>query len=222
MILGMRKRYAAWAAVTAVVLLAILSVRLLSREETLEQAARKCMAYLDSRDFGGLLRYTRADEIQELELDEAKLSSLVDEFYLPSLRGFKPVGADRLEFLGGPAILSVQRTLAHSDGRTVVVDLSVTPTPAGPKLYNLSADIALSALRTYWPKGMAPPSANAVLLWDDAYSKALPELQKLSLRRVAFHHQQGIVSRTWEEMAARWSHEALKIKRGSTSQPVGR
>lgn len=199
----------------AILCLVILAVRHLVREESLKEAAEKCFAALERGDAKALLRYVSDAEIAALNLDEAKLSSLLNQFFLPSLEGFTPKGDVRFEPRESYGELEIERDYAHSDGREVTVLLAVTPSDRGPKLARATEDIFFSALRTYWPAGKRPPLERAAILHEFAMERAVPKIESLALPGYANNDEQNPAAFrvvTWKEWQEGVRRRAERIR----------
>lgn len=76
--------------------------RLISRPESLEQAARRCVSLVERGDAERLLPYIRDDEKESLQLDELRLKDLLVNFWGKSISGFKRAAVDQLETFDVP------------------------------------------------------------------------------------------------------------------------
>lgn len=162
----------------------VVILQLFRREETMEEAMRNCLAYIESGNVRGVMRYLREEEIAVLDLDYRKLDSLLNGFVRVRLQGFQPQGEPevRTGAMSGQAI--IRRGYRSADGRKTGFFLIFTQTDAGPKLQHGTTEIVAAGVATYpdddFVKKVGSPSSFPYKLF-----KALPDLERLELKQVA-------------------------------------
>jgi hypothetical protein len=204
--MSVRRKYI-WALVVSVGLLSAYSLyRWLSPgEESVEEVARKCLAYIESRDARSLIRYVSDWEKDLLELDEEKLQVFLN-FLWERLEGFTPQGEPKLDTTSS-GMVTILRKYAHPDGRRTAVGCDVAVSDRGPKVEGLIAVLSHTIWKTYTP----------VHGWDwevRAYvvSKSLPDFERLPIRGFVdfnLEHSRGVMEPrvwTWRE----WADRAIK------------
>ncbi|MCL6624522.1 MAG: hypothetical protein K6T17_07910, partial [Fimbriimonadales bacterium] len=136
-LMSIRRKYV-WALVIVVGLLGAhyLYRWFFPREESLEEAARKCLAYIESRDARSLMRYVSDWERDLLDLDEEKLQVFLN-FLWERLDGFTPQGEPELDKATYIGMVSISRKYVHPDGRRSVVGCDVALSDKGPKVQGL-------------------------------------------------------------------------------------
>lgn len=183
--------------------------------ETIEEAARNCLEAVENGNTRHVLKYFREDEVDLLDLNFEKLDSFINGFLLPRLKGFKPEGDPTL--MPGAVTTAILRDYIHPEGRRVTIFLNFVETPDGPKMWHGTMQLISPAVASY------PVDEEVRKAWEHtglfAYylTKALPDLERLALKRVAIPEDpEGIklIALTWREYAKReqlrWEREAKR------------
>jgi hypothetical protein len=187
-------------------------------EESIEEAARNCLAAVERGDTRRVMSYFREEEIALLDLDYKKLDSLLNGFVLSRLKGFKPEG-DCQVTVGTMTTLIIQ-TYVHPDGRAAGFVLNFVETSDGPKLWHGVLQIASAGIGTY-PDPEEEIRKKLAPAWEEAgtfayrLTKALPDLEALPLQKVAIPEGEERITLkalTWREFAReeqqRWERMA--------------
>lgn len=198
-----------WALMVCIGLLGIsLLHRLLAREETPEEVAKKCLHYLETRNVGALLRYITDEERDLLELDEEKLEVFLNRFFWKRLEGFTPSGEVKVEtyFTGS---VEASRGYVHPDGRRSHVATMAALTEKGPRVSELIARVFLAGLEASLTRDQR--NADQLDLLAYLLPKVLPEMERLPVRGFVQFSDDGPFEarlRTWsdytKEMLERW------------------
>lgn len=198
---SVRRPYKVGLVLSLVLVGLVAALQILRKEETLEEAARNCIASLESGDTRRLFRYFREDEIAIVDLNYRKLDSLLNEFVRPRLRSFVPQDAPQIQI--GAMGVRIERMYTHRDGRHVRVALHLTETPRGPRLLYGTFDIALAGLRTYPVEEVVKKWGNDIILPYRLF-QALPDLERLALTKLALPEEgenDKLTALTWREFA---------------------
>ncbi len=155
----------------------VLLYRYLSYEESLEEAGRKCLHYIETGNARALFQYVSDKEKEMLDLDLAKFETFM-QFIKSRLNGFSPKGEPKI-IVSNELGYHFTRVYSHPDGRTTSLFLSVRPTDRGPKLIPATSYLIRSALYTYVPKERMGEDAQKPLIYG--LQKAMSDLKNLPI-----------------------------------------
>jgi len=192
----------------ALVYLIVWVLGLLRTPESPASVAARIEQAILAGDAETIFRYLSEEEKDVLELDEADVGRYLDEFILPMLQGFDPVGEPSANSGTDDGTVSRSQLMQHPDGRAF--RLLTQASPAGDEDARVVAFVAntyLALSNARLEPGQSPPTGRAKREKWIADAEALGP--KLAGMGIPGFYTIGLETYSWESWAE-WNRDALK------------